>query len=235
MSEWWTYNLSDFVLFAPQTYLRLMERYNQAVWPLQVAALILGAAIAVIVFYTPARQERVITAVVSAAWIWIAWAFHLQHYATIHWAAPLFAALFAGEAALLIWTGVIRGRLVYRVESGLIPAVGFGVFLFALVGQPVIAALLRQRWAQAEIFGTAPDPTVIGTMGLLLLAANRAFWQLLIIPAIWCAISGATLWALGSPLALAAPLAALIVLVLASQKTRVKPRQAKYSNAAFSR
>ena len=28
MSEWWTYRLSDFLLYAPRTYFRLFELYN---------------------------------------------------------------------------------------------------------------------------------------------------------------------------------------------------------------
>ena len=39
MSEWWTYSLSDFLLFSPRTYYRLLELYNLAIWPTQLAAL----------------------------------------------------------------------------------------------------------------------------------------------------------------------------------------------------
>ena len=42
MSEWWTYRPSDFLLFAPRTYYRLIELYNSEVWPLQIGALIVG-------------------------------------------------------------------------------------------------------------------------------------------------------------------------------------------------
>ena len=35
MSEWWTYSLSDFLLFSPRTYYRLFELYNLAIWPTQ--------------------------------------------------------------------------------------------------------------------------------------------------------------------------------------------------------
>ena len=37
-SEWWTYSLSDLLLFSPRTYYRLFELYNEAVWPMHVAA-----------------------------------------------------------------------------------------------------------------------------------------------------------------------------------------------------
>ena len=45
MSEWWTYRLSDLLLFSPQTYYRLFELYNAAIWPAQVLAIALGLAV----------------------------------------------------------------------------------------------------------------------------------------------------------------------------------------------
>ena len=45
MAEWWTYRPEDFLLFSPRVYWRLFELHNAAVWPVQVPALLLGAAI----------------------------------------------------------------------------------------------------------------------------------------------------------------------------------------------
>ena len=42
MSEWWTYSLTDFLLFSPETYARLLLRYNEAVWPAQLPVLAAG-------------------------------------------------------------------------------------------------------------------------------------------------------------------------------------------------
>jgi hypothetical protein len=36
MSEWWTYRLSDILPFSAQTYFRLFELHNAAVWPAQI-------------------------------------------------------------------------------------------------------------------------------------------------------------------------------------------------------
>ena len=35
MPEWWTYSLSDFLMFSPRTYYRLFELHNAAIWPAQ--------------------------------------------------------------------------------------------------------------------------------------------------------------------------------------------------------
>ena len=59
--------------------------------------------------------------------------------------------------------------------------------IFALALHPLIAPLTGRAWTQAEIFGVAPDPTAVATLGVLL-AASRPHWHLLAIPLLWCLI-----------------------------------------------
>jgi hypothetical protein len=75
--------------------------------------------------------------------------------------------------------------------------------------QPLIGPLVGRDWKQAEIFGVAPDPTVLATLGILLTVGKWPRWGIMIIPLIWCALSGATLWTMGSPDAWVMPVAAL--------------------------
>ena len=55
------------------------------------------------------------------------------------------------------------------------------------------------------------------TLGVLV-AAHRPCGELLVIPLVWCAISGATLWTMQSPDALVMPVVAALTLVLAVWK-----------------
>ena len=64
----------------------------------------------------------------------------------------------------------------------------------------------------------APDPTVVGTLGVLL-AADRIRWELFIIPVLWCAATGTTLWIMKSPEAFLMPLVGLLALILAADKS----------------
>jgi hypothetical protein len=221
MSEWWTYSLSDFLLFSPRTYYRLFELYNAAIWPAQIGAIAVGLAIPALLRRAGTVPGRVIAALLAACWLWVAIAFHLERYATINWAAPYFAAGFAVEAALLLWVGAIRGRLQFRLAPDLAGRIGLGIFLVALVVQPLIGLLLGRSWRQAEIFGLAPDPTAVATLGLLLLAAGRLPWMLMIVPALWCAVTGATLWAMEAPDFWVAPLAAVLVVMLAARRAQL--------------
>lgn len=223
MSEWPTYSLSDFLLFSPRTYYRLLELYNEDIWPAQLLALAAGLAILVLVRRDHPWQGRTVAAILAAGWLWVAWGYLLGRYDTINWAAKYFAVGFAVEALLLIATGLYPGRLRFRPAARAIGRFGLGLFLFALVAQPLIGPLLGRSWMQAEIFGIAPDPTVVGTLGLLLTAAGRYLWTLLLIPLLWCAISGATLWTMGAPDALVMPAAAVLVVFLTAWKALSRP------------
>ena len=220
MSEWWKYRLSDFLLFSSQTYYRLFELYNAAIWPGQGIAVVLGIAIWMLLRRPDGFRGRVIAAILAAGWLWIAFAFHLRRYATINWAAVYFAWGFVLQAALLIWSGVIRGRLKFEPRGDRVARIGPWIFLFALFVQPLIGPLLGRSWRQVEIFGVAPDPTAVATLGLLLVVAGRVRWELMVVPSIWCAISGAALWTLRAPDKWVMPVTALLVVGLGFWRTR---------------
>jgi hypothetical protein len=224
MSEWWTYSLSDFLLFSPRTYYRLFELYNLAVWPWHVLAIVLGLAVLVLWLLGGAWQGRTIAAILATCWLFVAWAYLLARYDTINWAASYFAASYAIEALLLVWTGLIRNRLSLRPGRDAAGAAGLCIFVLALFAWPLVGRLFGRPWPQAEIFGIAPDPTVVATLGVLI-AADRTHWELLFVPLLWCAISGATMWAMQSPDALLMPAVALLALVLACWKTLSRLRR----------
>jgi hypothetical protein len=224
MSEWWTYSLSDFLLFSPRTYYRLFELYNLAVWPAQLLALALGGAMLALMIRRPPWHGRAIAATLAGCWLWVAWAYLFTRYDTINWAARYFAAGFALQALLLGLSGVVRNRLTMRAgQSDLAFGAGLGLFVFGLIAQPLIGPLLIGRpWTQVELAGLAPDPTVVATLGVLL-AADRPLSHLAIVPLAWCAIAGATLWTMGSPDALVLPAAALLAIALMAWKTFSRP------------
>lgn len=232
MTEWWTYRPSDFLLFSARTYHRLFELYNAEVWPAHLAALGLGLALVVVALQRRAWAARAACTMLAACWLWVAWAFHLQRYAAINWAATWFAAAFAIEAVLLLCGAAIGAG--WRLVPG---RVGLGLLLFALLVQPALGVLFGRPWREAELFGLAPDPTALATLGLLLLlrpadGPGRARAQAALvpmlwpIPLLWCLASGATLWTMQAPDALLLPCAALLAVVAAWRSgARGEPRR----------
>lgn len=224
MDEWWTYTLSDLLLFSPRTYYRMLERHNEAVWPGQILALGLGLGILGLLRRAPPWQGRAISAILAVLWTWVAWSFLWKRYTTINWAASYLAGLFAVEVLLVVWSGIIRGRLRYRLSTDAPGMLGIGLFVLALAFYPMLAPLSGRPWQQAEILGVFPDPTAIATVGLLLLADGLPRWELLIVPLLWCIVTGATLWALGSAEAFVVLVAALLVVATSARVHRLYRR-----------
>jgi hypothetical protein len=199
MPEWWTYSLSDFLLFSPRTYYRLIERYNAAVWPGHIVSLGLGLVSAGLLRRPGPLRGRIVAALLTMLWAWVAWAFVWSRYATINWAARYLVGLLAVEVLLLVWIGVVRGRLSFELSRDPAGITGIVLFTLSLVAYPLLAPALGRGWSRSEAFGVSPDPTVIATLGVLLLAQGPPRWGLLAVPVLWCLVSGATLLAMGSP------------------------------------
>jgi Family of unknown function (DUF6064) len=207
MSEWWTYRLSDFLMFTPETYYRLFELHNIAVWPVQVLTVALSLAAVRLPWRGPG-QNRAVMLFLAAMWLWVGWAFQLHRYATINLAASWFAVAFALQGLLLFGVALLRRDGADRKREKA-DRMGLAVMAFAVVVQPLLAPLLGRSWRSVELAGVAPDPTALLTLGFL--SAVRAPWPLWPIPILWSLVTGATLWAMRAGDAWVLPGMALLV------------------------
>lgn len=219
MSEWWTYRLSDFLMYTPRSFERLLESYNAWLFPGQAVALAAGAGMVWAAWRGEARTLRMALFVLGASWLWVAWAFFGMRLATIDLAAPYYAYGFVLEGMLLLWVAWrFRNAPVLNSRS---QRLGTAIIVFAVFGLPLAAPLLGGSWKAIALFGLTPDATALATLGLgLTLGTTRG---LIVIPLIWCALSGALLWNLGQAYALLLPLlgvAACIEVLRARQSPR---------------
>jgi hypothetical protein len=194
--EWWTYRPEDFLLFSPRVYWRMFELHNVALWPLQMLTLAAGIVMILLVAWRPHATKRWIALILAILWAFVGWSFLWNRYATINWAAAFVAPVFALEALLLLVAGTLDGLVFDR--RGPVGWTGYLLLAFALAGQPLLAPLQQRVWASSEIFGIAPDPTAIATLGILLFARGKFLPLLLPIPVLWCLQSGMTLWMMGT-------------------------------------
>jgi hypothetical protein len=190
----WSYRLSDFLLFSPRVYWRMFELHNAALWPLPVAMLALGIAMFAVVILRPRQSRQAVAILLAVLWAWVGWSFVWERYATINWAAAYAAPLFAIEALLLSAVGGIAKRLSFD-QRGARRALGLLLIALALA-YPLLAPLFGRPWQAAEIFGMAPDPTAIGTLGFLVMARGKSVLPLYLVPVLWCLMSVLTLWAM---------------------------------------
>jgi hypothetical protein len=197
MSEWWTYGLSDFLMFSPQAYWRLVARYNQAWWPAQVLGLAGALGLLLLLRKEGQHWRRAVLVLLAAAWAWVGWAFHTQRYSEIFLAASWVGGACGLEALLLLAAAVLsRHRPATAVSAG--ATAGLVLVALALL-YPLVALPTGHAPAEAEVFGFMPDPTALATLGCLLAlrelpTAVRA--ALAILPALSLALGGATRWLL---------------------------------------
>jgi hypothetical protein len=198
VSEWWSYRLGSFLLFSQRTYGSLVASYNADVWPLQPVLVALGLAALVVALRSRSPlHARWVWLLLGGAWLWVAWAFHFSRFSTINWAAPYLAWVFALQGLALLWVGAVRQGLCFHARAPVRTGMGAGIVCLALLVWPLVVPGLGRPWAQAESFGSMPDPTAIATIGFLLLAPKAAWW-LMAVPLAAGALGLTMAWGLNS-------------------------------------
>jgi len=190
MTEWWTYGLSDFLMFSPQAYWRLVGRYNAAWWPAQALATVAPLALLAAMRSRHAWAVRAGLLLLAIGWGWLGWAFHWQRYAEIFLAAPWTAAACALQALLLVMVAALPLRGVNRQ-----PAAAAWLLAALALLYPLLAPLTGHPWAEAEVFGFMPEPTALATLGAVLgctRIAGPARVLLAILPVLSLALGAAT-------------------------------------------
>lgn len=198
MSEWWTYSPENFLMFSARTYYRLFERHNAALWPAQVVVVLAGAVVLILLWRRPGENSvRIAVGVLATAWLLVAGAYFWTRYSTIHMGGKWFAATFGTQAVLVLWFGVGKRKLGTSEPSGSTSRAGLMLAGAVVLVYPLLVKVSGRPWSQAEVFGLAPDPTVLATLGLL--AVLRARWWLWLVPVVWALFSAMTLWTLHAP------------------------------------
>lgn len=219
MTEWWTYRPSDFLMFSAQTYRRLFALYNEAMWPWQLLALAIALGVLIAALRTRSLPARPVILALSAAWLWIGYAFFSQRYAPIHLAGNHFATGAAIQGLVLAWAIHSLPTARIRFVGGVPATIATALWAVALAW-PLVGLAAGRPLAQAEVIGFAPDPTALATLAWLAPARGGLAWLLRIVPLAWCAISVTTLATLGDVEAWALALAALLGLAGALGRAR---------------
>jgi hypothetical protein len=197
VSEWWTYRPSDFLMFSPRVHARMIEAVNSAAWPLQWLGVAAALGLLVLLLRRDGWGARAGLGMLAVAWGSVALFFHARHFATINTAAPVFAWAFGLQALLLLalaaWPRGVAWADAHTPRRALALALAAAATLY-----PLLAPLRGRPWAQAEVFGLLPDPTVLATLALLLGLRPPAPIKLLAwtVPLLWCVVAVLLQWTL---------------------------------------
>jgi len=182
--------------FTAEQFLEVFARYNQSVWPMQLILYLLALATIVVLYRGWPSGSRVISAVLSFFWGWMAIAYHFIFFTDINPAAWLFGAVFLVGALWFAWIGVLKGRLIFRFRGGMRGWAGGILMAYALALYPLLGHFLGHRYPAVPTFGL-PCPTTIFTLGMLLFAAAPLPRSVFIVPLLWAAVGSTAAFRFG--------------------------------------
>jgi Family of unknown function (DUF6064) len=174
----------------------LYGSYNQALKLIPNIGYTLCVLALLLAFSPRPGSDRAISAILAAFWIWTGAVFHIGFFAPLNWAAWIFGAFFILQGLLLAWAGVLLNRFDFQLQSGLRGSAGFVLLAFGLA-YPMLDVFAGHLWPRLQLPGTLPAPTVLATIGLLLMTRGRAAWPFAVIPLLWGLVGGAAAASLG--------------------------------------
>jgi hypothetical protein len=174
--------------FTHSQFIEVFTRYNQDVWPAQIAAYALGLAVVAAILVDWPWRGRFAAAVLALMWLWTGIAYHGLHFSAINPAAYLFGGLFVLQGILLLWH-VASGGLRFGA-AGTARWLGWTLVGYAAVLYPLLGLWAGYRAAQLPMFGITPCPLTLFTFGVLLLATPPVPRALLVVPFIWSLVGG---------------------------------------------
>lgn len=173
--------------FSVDQFFGVFAAYNRTVWPVQVALILLAFVVIAFLRWSPPSGSRLISAILSFFWAWMAIVYHLVFFAAINPAARIFGALFLAQALYFSFAGSIRGRLQFQVAGSWENWAGGALIAFALVAYPLLGLAAGERYPAFPTFGL-PCPTTLFTLGILLFLARPLPKLAFAVPLLWAAI-----------------------------------------------
>lgn len=171
-----------------------LQTYNETVLPVTVVSFFLG----IIAVYLAARRSefssRMISAILSLLWIWSGIVFFVVFFGptdveflgfTVPGVWYLGGALFFIQSILFILLGVIKNSLSFKMIGSKQSIIGASMVIYAMITYPLVGVLTGSSYPRYPVFGTAPCPLTIFTLGLLQWNDRRLPPVIAVIPFIW--------------------------------------------------
>ena len=183
--------------FSVEQFLAVFAAYNTAIWPLQIVTYLLGFVALIMVMKNHEISGKIVSLILAGYWTWMGISYHWLFFTAINQAAYLFGALFVIEALMFLHYGVIRHRLLFRLQNPTFNIVSILLVLYSMLIYPVLGIFMGHTYPHSPVFGVAPCPTTIFTFAMFLLLTPDFPKRLLIIPGLWSLMGLSAAFSLG--------------------------------------
>lgn len=184
--------------FTAEQFFAVFAAYNAAIWPAQLAAYGLGLlAVIALLFAKPAG--RAILTALAIMWAFNGIAYHMVFFAQVNPAAYGFGALFLLQAVLFAGFALAKADVQFVAAADARSLLGAAMLAYALIIYEIAGYYAGHGLLAGPLFGVAPCPTTIFTIGMLAFARGRLVAWLAIVPLLWAIIGTSAAVMLGVP------------------------------------
>jgi hypothetical protein len=209
--------------FTLEQFLSVFVEYNAAIWPTQIAAYILGFTVVVALRNRWQIASRLNPLVLAIMWAINGIGYHYLFFSSINPIAPVFAGFFVVQAVLFVASAVLAKDTRFEIGRDFRSIAGVALVIYAMLVYPALGIWAGHGLMKGPMFGVAPCPTTIFTIGILLLARGRWVAWLSVIPFLWSLVGVAATMQLGIREDIGLPVAgAVLVIVLCAEAIRAR-------------
>ena len=202
--------------FSIEQFLGVFVAYNAAIWPAQIVAYVLGLVAVAALWLKPPLTNRMILSILALLWAWMAIGYHHLFFSPINPAGKIFAGFFLLQSLLLAASAVAARNMPFLIGWNFRSIAGAAFIIYAMLIYPILGIWAGHGLMAGPMFGVAPCPTTIFTIGMLLLARGRWVVWLSVIPFLWSLIGLAAALQLGIPEYLGLPVGGIVLVIILS-------------------
>ena len=171
-----SFTLEDFML--------VLERYNLAVWPMQIFAYILVILALFFTFKSTKYSQKIVLGILSFLWLFNGIVFSLLYWAPSHLFGYIFGVCCIFQGLLFLY-GLKKSDITISF-SGVTyySIIGIIFVVYAIVGYQVFGYFLGHIYPKFFPVGLVPCPTTIFTLGVFLIISKRIPKKYYVIPLI---------------------------------------------------
>lgn len=161
--------------------LQIFAEYNAKIWPMQIAAYLLGIIAVILAFKFSIRSICIATSILAFLWLWVGLVFWLPYGIQGFVPGIIFSVIFILQGALFVWQA-FKPHLRFGTYSPGFAWIGMIFIVYAMLGYPFVGYLIGHTYPRTPPFGLTPCPLIIFTLGLFMLTRKKIPKLLLIIP-----------------------------------------------------
>lgn len=190
--------------YSVEVYFAQMADYNVRWFVGVISGLILAVVMLTILVFLPlqktSRLSRLCGFYLGLAWVWIGVFHQIDMMAELNFMAPVYGVLWIAQGGLILWFCGINEKIKFQFKNNVTGRAGLFLCLVGITFYPAGLMIVGHDWMSLSFIGTAPEPTLIFTTGLLLLAHQKNVRFLFVIPACGAGVVGLSAWLLHHPL-----------------------------------